>query len=384
MNVLFLSAWYPNRTDKMSGLFVRKHAEAVSVHANVWVIYTQADPNVKKIIKDEILSGFLNEIIYYIPASGKSLSSKISKQYYYLKAYYSGYKYLRNRNFKPDIIHVNVLTRTGVMGYIFSKLLKIPYVITEHWTRYTSENKSYKGKLRKFSTKFIVKNASAVFPVSENLKISMQNHKLTNRNYCVIDNTVDNCFLSNLLSERRTVVRIIHISCFDDKAKNISGILRVVKLLSEKELNFEILMIGTGVDYMKLVDYSHNLNIPSKQIRFLGEKEPEDVAYWLQNSDFSILFSNYENAPVVISESLVCGKPVISTNVGGISELINESNGILINPKDEKSLANSIEYMLQHYQDYNSEVIRANAISRFSNNSIGKRLIEEYLRCIKN
>jgi hypothetical protein len=47
MNVLFLSAWYPNRHDSMAGLFVQKHAEAVSMYADVKVLYVHADKDVK-------------------------------------------------------------------------------------------------------------------------------------------------------------------------------------------------------------------------------------------------------------------------------------------------------------------------------------------------
>jgi glycosyltransferase involved in cell wall biosynthesis len=382
MNILFLSAWYPNRTDKMIGLFVRKHAEAVSVHANVWVIYVQADPSVKQIEKEEIISNSLTEIIYYIPASHKTLTSKIKKQYCYLRSYYLGYRHLKKNDFNPDIIHVNILTRTGVMGYIYSKLLKIPYVITEHWTRYTKENNSYKGVLRKMLTGLVVKNASAVFPVSENLKKSMINFKLNNKNYRVINNTIDDCFLEHKTIEKRDFIRMVHISCFDDKAKNISGILRVVKKISAKRDNFELTLIGTGIDYKKMIDYANELNIASRHIAFIGEKMPDEVSYWVQNSDFSILFSNYENSPVVISESLVCGKPVVSTNVGGISELIDNTNGILITAKDEQALADSIEYMLDNYQNYNSELIKKDAIAKFSYESIGNKLIEEYKSCI--
>ena len=44
--VLFLSAWYPNRYDAMAGLFVRKHAEAVSQYADVCVLYLHLDDKI--------------------------------------------------------------------------------------------------------------------------------------------------------------------------------------------------------------------------------------------------------------------------------------------------------------------------------------------------
>ena len=42
-----MSHWYPNRYDKMFGLFVQKHAEAVSIYCDVAVLYVHADENIK-------------------------------------------------------------------------------------------------------------------------------------------------------------------------------------------------------------------------------------------------------------------------------------------------------------------------------------------------
>ena len=110
---------------------------------------------------------------------------------------------------------------------------------------------------------------------------------------------------------------------------------------------------------------------------------PTEVAEYMQHSDFFVLFSNYENSPVVISESLACGKPVISSNVGGISEHINSSNGILIAPRDEEALAESIDYMLDHFSDYKSAEIQSVAKSKFSMEAVGKEIYEQYLKALK-
>jgi glycosyltransferase involved in cell wall biosynthesis len=103
----------------------------------------------------------------------------------------------------------------------------------------------------------------------------------------------------------------------------------------------------------------------------------------MQKSDFFVLFSNYENSPVVISESLACGKPVISTNVGGISEHINDTNGLLIAPGDTKALAESIDYMLDHFDKFDADFIQSTAKSKFSMKSVGKELQQEYLKVLK-
>ena len=67
-----------------------------------------------------------------------------------------------------------------------------------------------------------------------------------------------------------------------------------------------------------------------------------EIAKELRNSNLFVLFSNYENLPCVILESFSCGVPVISTNVGGISEYFPDNFGKLIIKNDEEKLKEEI------------------------------------------
>ncbi len=385
MKVLFISQWYPHRYDAMEGLFVRKHAEAVSLYADVCVLFIYADENIKKreIIKNQYHS--VTEYFVYYPINKKNPFYKIIKTFKFLNAYRKGFKFLKEEGFKPDIVHANVLTRTPFIAYLYKIFTKTPYVITEHWSRFLKERNQFNGFVRKRIAKVVVKNANCIMPVSFNLQQAMIDiYSLKNNNYKVISNVVEDYFfqLSNE-NRKNDKKRIIHISCFDEKAKNVSGILRTIKEISKKRDDFEIIFIGTGIDFDKIYQYYISLKIPEKIVSFTGELMPQEVYNKLSNSNFSILFSNYENTPVVIAESLACGKPVISTNVGGISEHINDENGILIPPKDEKQLKKQIIYMLDNYQKYNENEINKKAKERYSYNKIGKKLFEIYNNKIK-
>ena len=175
---------------------------------------------------------------------------------------------------------------------------------------------------------------------------------------------------------------MIHISCFDERAKNIKGIIRATHDLLKIRQDIELIIIGTGLDFNEVYAYYQTFQFSPKTISFLGEKTPEEVAYWIQNSDFLVHFSNYENAPVVISECLAAGKPVISTNVGGISEFINDSNGILIKPGDETALTENMNFLLDHLADYNTKSIKSSA-QKFSYHSVGTEIYTIYKTILK-
>ena len=70
--------------------------------------------------------------------------------------------------------------------------------------------------------------------------------------------------------------------------------------------------------------------------------------------------------------------PVVSTNVGGIPEIVNESNGILVPPHDPEKLADAMLRMMQTYHDYNPDSLRAGIIKKFSNEAVGKLLDDIY------
>jgi len=378
IKVLFISHWYPHRYDKMYGLFVQKHAEAVSKFCEVQVLCVQPDSNLKyfEVVETE-QNGFKEMMVYY-PSKTTNIYQRTLKTFNYIRAFWIGYNQLRKQGYKPDIVHANVLTRTAVFAYLLKLWKGIPYVVTEHWSRYLATRNGFNGVIRKYITRIVVRNAEAILPVSENLKQAMQAHNLQNDNYIIVNNVVDNFFFEEIPEVHRPKKRMIHVSCFDEQAKNVKGILRATYELTQKRDDFELMLIGTGIDFEAVVNYANSLDFPKGVIYFFGEKTPKEVANWMKNSDFFVLFSNFETAGVVISESLVCGKPVLSTKVGAAPEYINSENGKLINVGDEKALLSEMNYLLDNLDKYNTEDIKNTAREMFSYNHIGEIITKIY------
>ncbi|MFH0999278.1 MAG: glycosyltransferase family 4 protein, partial [Bacteroidota bacterium] len=94
-------------------------------------------------------------------------------------------------------------------------------------------------------------------------------------------------------------------------------------------------------------------------------------------ADFMVIFSNFENIPVVLNEALVCGLPVIATNVGGIKEIVNEENGIIIESGDENLLAETLLNAINNTTQFDKERIMKSA-SRFSYREVGKLISKFY------
>jgi glycosyltransferase involved in cell wall biosynthesis len=387
--VLYLPKWYPNRYDPMPGLFIERHARSVSGMADVSVLYIHQDEQLKE-TRVEIERSRDRELlqvkIYYRPCrfaipAARSMSNFIR----YLFYHYKGLKLIRQESGKPELVHVNVLTRLGMIALLYKWLTGTPYVITEHWTRYLPHMDNFRGRLRKAVSMLVARKAAAIMPVTDNLRRAMESHGLINRDYRIIPNVVDmNMFRIRERDPDKAIKKFIHVSCFEDRQKNISGILRVLKRLSEKRTDWLCQMIGEGIHFEKLVSYARELNIEGKFVTFSGLKENDELAGLMADAGFQVLFSRFENLPVVILESYACGVPVISTDVGGIREHMDGRLGILIPSEDEDHLLEKLVYMLDHYQDYDKDKIRAYAMGHFSREVIGAQLFDVYSSVLKH
>ena len=380
MKVLFTAIWYPHRYDAMEGLLVRKHAEAVSRYADVCVLFAKEDKQISQMEIIEQYSDQVKEVYVYYPASGNTLLNLLR----YCNAVRKGLKHIFKTWGKPDITHANVFTKPALIAYYLKKRYHIPYVVMEHWTGYLPINGSYAqiSAFKKWLTNMLAKNASCIMPVSVSLLETMRDLHHIKGTYHKINNVVDDFFYAPTNNiEHHSRKRIIHISCFMEEHKNVKGILRATKAISLQRNDFELILIGTGVDFELIKKYAQELDFPQGMLIFTGEQNPHDVHLWLQNCDFLLMFSNYENAPVVISEALATGIPVLSSNVGGISDMVPDNCGILVPARDEQQMKEKIIWMLDHYQEYDNNTIRQQGL-QYSYDAVGKELIDIYSKAL--
>jgi len=384
LKVLFLPAWYPTKNDAMAGLFVKNHAKAVQAYANVAVlhiIYNTA-PQQKAIEFEYKVDYTIPTLIGYIRLGEGSFVDRLLYPLRYLIASFKGYKKITKHFGTPNIHHVHILTRSGIIA-LYKKITQgIPYIITEHWSRYLPQNSSsYKGVFRKLMTRWVVKNAALTTPVSKHLGRAMQKHGLTT-GYTQVSNVVDINFYKPLpIKPKNSKPIVLHISCFDEKPKNVTGILNVTKQLKDKGFDFELRLVGYGKDHQLCVDYAHQLGL--KNVVFLGLKTNDALLKEYQKADMFILFSRFENQPVVILEAFACSLPVIATNVGGIPEILQDGFGELINSENEDELAKAIQKVAQAPMGYDLEAMRQYAVKNFSYEGVGKQFYDIYQNIIQ-
>ncbi|MEP6700486.1 MAG: glycosyltransferase [Bacteroidota bacterium] len=375
--ILWLCSWYPGKTEPFNGDFVQRHARAAALYNDIYVIHVVGDASgkIKKTTKEiNKVQGITEHIIYYKRSS--SFWGKMKSHYQWLALCRQAIRRYVIENGKPDLVHVHVPVKSGIAALWFKSKYKIPYLVTEHWGIYNDvEIHNYKSKSVGFKryTKKIFDKATRFISVSKYLAEGV-NRLVLKKEYTVIPNTVDTTKFY-YKEKQASTFRFIHVSNMVP-LKNAEGILGGFRLLLEQNSNAILVMVGDTE--IAIRHFAKGLGIPGNNISFKGEIPYQQVAVEMQQSDCLVLFSNIENSPCVIGEALCCGLPVITTNVGGITELVNENNSLLVNVKNEKILAEAMLEMTNKSALYNRKKIAEDAISKFSYPVIGKKLDEIY------
>jgi glycosyltransferase involved in cell wall biosynthesis len=91
--------------------------------------------------------------------------------------------------------------------------------------------------------------------------------------------------------------------------------------------------IGDGPEMLELINKSNSLN-PNIKVNIIGRLSNQEVInYYINNKiDVFINVSSIEGLPVTMMESISFNVPIIATDVGGVSELVNSETGILLKP----------------------------------------------------
>src|SRR5687767_2101897 len=380
-NILWLPSWYPGKLDAFTGDFIQRHAIALSAFVPVHVLYIARDKN--KLITDSVKieatqRGNLSETIiyYYSPANAINTIDK----YFSIRKYNSIYKkYLNELIAKqglPAAVHVHVPYKAGLIALWMKRKFGIDYFVTEHWAGYDKENPdnffSRPWPFRHIVRK-IFRNSKCVVPVNKDLEKKLKSIEPAIKTK-IIPNTVDNNLF--YLSQPNTpVIRFVHYVSSYKGQKNTEGFLKVFFELQKKRNDWECILYGPAD--AKLVKIVEEYGLQEK-IRFTGEIPYQKVAELVRAASVFVSFSNYENQPCSILEALCCGLPVIATNTGGIPEIINSGNGILVEPKNEIQMLHAIETMMNTLHKYDRKIIAENAVKKYSYPEVGKLLLSLY------
>ena len=129
------------------------------------------------------------------------------------------------------------------------------------------------------------------------------------------------------------------------KTKGIYELVNAANILIKSGRHFHLHIVGNGpeIDNIKALIATNNLQ---QNVTVHGTVNHHQVVDLLQKCHALILPSYQEGVPNVIMEAFACGIPVVATKVGGIPEVVNDNNGVLINHHNEADIVEGIEKCL--------------------------------------
>jgi glycosyltransferase involved in cell wall biosynthesis len=168
------------------------------------------------------------------------------------------------------------------------------------------------------------------------------------RQIFVIHNAISTkpfAFSPERLAERQGIVRLLFVGAMG-KLKGEQDLADAVKVLIEKHPNLRVSFLGYGGENLK--EYCQQIGI-TDFIEHFGPVGLDERIKFFETADVFVLPTYAEAMPMSVIEAMAAGLPTVTTNVGGIPEVITDGEeGFLINPGNNSELAEKISVLLEN------------------------------------
>jgi glycosyltransferase involved in cell wall biosynthesis len=309
------------------------------------------------------------------------------------KAYFKLRKIIKQ--FRPDIVHTHA-SKAGLLGRLAAIHENVPVIVhTFHGHIFHSYFHPLVTKTFLNIERYLAKRTSTIVAISELQKRELsQVFKVADENkFEVIPLGLDLRKFAEEKKEKRSKFRSQHNLPENYIVIGIVGRLVPIKnhyllidaiqqIKSKINRSFELMIVGDGSERENLIQYVQEKNL-SYRTNPLGS--PADVYFtsWIKEMDGAYaamdivaLSSKNEGTPVSLLEAQAAGKFVVSTNVGGVKDIVHPSAGIIVEDFNVESFANALLKAIESFEKVNYQI----------ENIVSPKIIEQYsyTRLIEN
>ena len=181
----------------------------------------------------------------------------------------------------------------------------------------------------------LIKNVDLIFSTS--YSAAMELEQLSHKNVIAQPSGIKEIFFQSFYKNfDNPKFKIITVANLFPK-KNLDLVLEIAKEMNDCDFT----VIGTGSQKMQLQNKIKKDNISN--VNLIGFKPENELVLYYQQSDCFLLTSYREGTPTAILEAMACGLPIVTSNVGGIDNVISDvTNGFVINSFDKKDYIEKI------------------------------------------
>ena len=259
----------------------------------------------------------------------------------------------------------------------YSKLPIIDYIHMEEWYNRNGGYSRYSSMLDSIIDKTLVCNENSKNILQEHFGRREEDIKTV---YVGVDEDEFDPAKYNKekLLEKYSLDKNKHILsyiCRISEQKRPILLLEIINKLKEVRKDFKVLVVGEGNLLSKMKAKAKELNLDD-YIQFLGNIEQTEEIYKI--SDLTINCSIKEGIALTSYESLSMGVPIVSSNVGGQAELIDENTGILITCRQNEKDIYKEEYNQEEVNDFTNAIVEIlNNLDKYKENC-RKRILDNF------
>jgi glycosyltransferase involved in cell wall biosynthesis len=287
------------------------------------------------------------QVIFY-----KNLKVRIAKLNNLLSNYYN-LNVLRK--FAPDLIFISQggtyeIHRNDFLLRCLSTIENEIVVICHG----NSESVVLDEGLRKMYTELFDKAKFVMFPSQWSYELTCNQLLHVFKNYKLFANPLNLNPPQSLTPFQQEAGKMINIAMVGSLTIQWKGHDIILQTLSQSnwlKKNWHLNIYGDGKDKAYIESLMKYLNL-TERVSLIGHVKDVN-AIWNQN-DLLVMPSRVENAPISIVEAMICGKPVVSTNIGGIAEWINEKTGYLAKAPNVTEFSFSLEKAFNEIEEWNT------------------------------
>ena len=262
---------------------------------------------------------------------------------------------------KSDLIFVNGLGTEATIANLFSRKKVIRKIVGDPvWERVYNKkliNESFDDfqenkhgifiSLQKIIRNWSINKSNLIITPSQHLKafinkIGVDNKTLVINNGVTIQETNKKVFQNNII-QLLVVSRLV-------SQKNIDTIIKAVKVMENESIILNIIGDGSEINNLKNLVEDYELE---EKVNFIGKIENAKLNEYLSNADIFVQASNYEGLPHSILEAINYEIPILSTEVGGCSVLLNkgERGYIIPLPISETGISEGIRTIINNKKE---------------------------------
>jgi glycosyltransferase involved in cell wall biosynthesis len=281
-----------------------------------------------------------------------------------------------------DVIHVQWPIPNGLGALFLKKFYGIPYITTIHGEEVHLSKRYH----MLFALRWLVNNSSKTITNSNATRNFCLEAGLDEEKIDVIPFGVDTDFFRPLdVYKDENIFQILSVGYLIER-KGFEYLIRAMPHVLEKHENVQLKIVGSGPLESKLKSLIYELDLTGK-VEIVKNVSDEKLLMLYNSADLFILPSivdsqgNTEGLGVVLLEAMACGVPVIGSDVGGISDIIEDGkNGVLVIQKDILGLANEIsnlssdKELCKKISCCGSQMVR----NKFSWNKIAEKYLKFY------